>query len=588
MVCSEASSASAIESAEACPFLGAVNMPLTLREALSTIEPLRQSRVVAGERGLDNIVQFVNVMEVPDILQWVHPGELLVTTMYPLRDSAAEIETLIPRLHEKQLAGLAVNPLAYINEFPRCMIDAANELGFPLIQLPQNVSFIDIIQPLTSKLLALQANELMQSGNIHRQFIDLVLSGGGYSDIAQGIAQLAKHPVSIVDRFRRVLGNGFVIDQMRLPKLFVRDEPGGDSYLTEAYKPELIGPLPNSAARRMVVRSSEGNIEHIVCPVKVGMMVLGEIIVWGSLALPQSSPELMAIEHGSTVTALKMMERRSMEGVEQRFRKETLDGLLSDEPAARERAILLARDLGLRLNPPYALILVGPDLAPGSLLPRAEQLEQSQFDTSLHLALRYLRAIRPDAVFWYEGSRLVIFYPLQPHELQGARRALHSLQQVCDRIKMENAPYTVSMGISRASEDLTAFRHSYHCARQSLDIGRVFQGKAGACVTHYEDLGILRIVSFTESSGVESFCEDTIGSVLAYDKQNGTELITTLRVFLEQNQNLAQAAKALNIHYNTLRYRLDRIRELLGDALDNPQRRLTVEVALQLITLQRP
>jgi hypothetical protein len=38
-------------------------MPLTLREALTTIEPLRQSRVVAGERGLDNIVQFVNVMD---------------------------------------------------------------------------------------------------------------------------------------------------------------------------------------------------------------------------------------------------------------------------------------------------------------------------------------------------------------------------------------------------------------------------------------------------------------------------------------------------------------------------------------------
>ncbi len=68
-----------------------------------------------------------------------------------------------------------------------------------------------------------------------------------------------------MDRFRRVLGNGFVIDQMRLPKLFVRDEPSGDSYLTDTYKPELIGPLPNSAVKRMMVKSPEGDIEHIVC-----------------------------------------------------------------------------------------------------------------------------------------------------------------------------------------------------------------------------------------------------------------------------------------------------------------------------------
>ena len=67
-------------------------MPLTLRQAMTFVEPLRKSKVLAGERGLDNPVQSVNVMEVPDILEWVRPGELLVTTMYPLRDDAAAIE----------------------------------------------------------------------------------------------------------------------------------------------------------------------------------------------------------------------------------------------------------------------------------------------------------------------------------------------------------------------------------------------------------------------------------------------------------------------------------------------------------------
>lgn len=562
-------------------------MPLTLREALATVEPLRNSRVVAGERGLDKIIQYVNVMEVPDILDWVHPGELLVTTMYPLRDNAAEIEQLIPRLHAKGLVGLAVNPLAYINEFPECMVEAANALGFPLIQLPDKVSFIDIIQPLTSRILALQANELIQSGNIHRQFIDLVLGGGGYSDIAQGVAQLVKHPVSIVDRFRRVIGNGFVIDQMHVPKWFIRDDATGDSYLTDQYKPELLGAL-SSAAQRMVVTGPAGKVEHIVCPVKVGAMTLGQIIVWGALDQPQASVELMAIEHGSTVTALKMMERRSIEGVEQRFRNEILEGLLSKEPTARERASVLARELGYHLTPPFAVILVGPDLPPGARLPKAEQLEQSNFDSSLHLAMRYIRALRAHAVFWYEGSRLVIFFPLQTGEVAGAKDFLGGeLGKVCARIAAENHPYTVSIGISNAATELMQFREAYDCAKQSLQIGRVFQAQPRSVVTHYEDLGIFRIISLTESpASIERFCHDTLGAVLTYDRQNGTELVETLRVFLEQNQNLAQAAKVLNVHYNTLRYRLDRIKELLGDALERPHQRLTIEVALHLYALQ--
>jgi len=88
-------------------------MPLTLREAMNLVEPLKKSRVIAGDRGLDNIVKSVNVMEVPDILEWVHPGELLVTTMYPLRDDVAAIESLVPHLANKGLAGLAVTPSDY-------------------------------------------------------------------------------------------------------------------------------------------------------------------------------------------------------------------------------------------------------------------------------------------------------------------------------------------------------------------------------------------------------------------------------------------------------------------------------------------
>lgn len=564
-------------------------MPLTLRQALTTVEPLRQSRVVAGERGLDNIVQFVNVMEVPDILDWVHPGELLVTTMYPLRDDVAEIDQLIPRLHAKGLAGLAVNPRAYLAQFPQSMLDAANTLGFPLIELPDKVSFIDIIQPLTSRILALQANELIQSGNIHRQFIDLVLGGGGYADIAQGIAQLVKHPVSIVDRFRRVLGNGFVIDQMHVPRQFIRDETTGDSYLSDSYKPQLVSALPNSAAQQMIVNAPAGAIEHIVCPVKLGAMTLGQIIVWGTIAEPQSSVELMAIEHGSTVTALKMMEKRSIDAVEQRFRNEILEGLLSPETAAHERAIMLARESGYRLTPPFVVILVGPDLPPGTLLPKAERIEQSNFDSSLHLAMRYIRALAPDAVVWYEGSRLVAFFPLRANERNTAKIFLQrEMTKIGERIAAENDPYTVSVGISESTDDVSQFRHAYDCAKASLEIGRIRNAKARSRVTHYNDLGIFRIVSLTESSAsIERFCQDTIGAVLAYDKQNGTELTATLRVFLEQNQSLAQAAKTLNVHYNTLRYRLDRINELLGHALDNPQQRLTIEVALHIYALKK-
>jgi purine catabolism regulator len=559
-------------------------MPLTLREALTMVEPLRKSRVVAGKQGLDNVVESVNVMEVPDILDWVRAGELLVTTMYPLRDDAAAIETLVPCLAEKGLAGLAITPLSYVEDLPQCMVDAANRLAFPLIELPPKVSFIDIIQPLTNKILNLQANELQQSERILRQFIDFVLGGADYSDIAHAIAQVVQRPVSIIDRFRRVLGSGFLVDHAQVQKRFIRDDGTGDSYLNELYQPELVEALPVGEVKRMRIVGADGPVDHIVCPVRVSSMTLGEIIIWGSLPYPLQFTDLIAIEHGSTVVALKMMETRSISETEQRFRNQILEMLLSDQPAAREQAIHLSQEMGSRLNPPFAVIVVKPDPPSGTLLGKVKSAEQNNIDSSLHLAERYIRHLESQASFWHQGPRLVVFFPLKSDQLSEVKGLLvQELSKVSERVRSENDPYTVSIGISSPAFDLAEFRQAYECAEQSLQLGRVFQERPSGTVTHYEDLGLFRVISLAESpAGLGRFCQDAIGPLLSYDRENGTELLKTLRIFLEQNQNSVRAAEALFIHYNTMRYRLDRIKEILGDVLDNPQQRLTIEIALQL------
>jgi purine catabolism regulator len=562
-------------------------MPLTLREAMTLVEPLRQARVVAGEGGLDNVVQSVNVMEVPDILEWVHPGELLVTTMYPLRDDAAAIEALVPRLADKGLAGLAVTRSGYMDEFPPAMVRAANERAFPLIELPQRVSFIDIIQPITSEILRLQARELIQSVEIHRQFIDLVLSGGTYRDIAQGIAQRVHRPVTIVDRFRRVLGEGFLMGETSAHKPFLRDEAGGDRYLNDLYRPRALAPMEGSEAVLRVVEGPAGSVEHVACPVLVGPMTLGEIIVWGPWTDPPSSMDLIVVQHGTTVAALKMMEARSIAEAEERFRNEILEGLLSSSPDERGRAIQQSNDLGNRLAPPYAVVLVGPDRLRGTTLTKVESIEKRNLDSSLHLSERYIRILQPAASFWYQGPRLVVFLPLpRPALAESRARLVQELQTVCDRIRAENAPYTVSMGVSPGVFGLDDFRVAYECARQSLQIGSAQEAGGTGRVTHYEDLGLFRVVSVAENpAGVERFCLDAIGPLLAYDRENDTNLAVTLRTFLEHNQNSARTAKLLFVHYNTLRYRIDRAKEILGDFSEKPQQRLEIELALQLYPL---
>ncbi len=561
-------------------------MQLTLREALTLAEPLRKAHVVAGEAGLDNVVTSVNVMEVPDIVDWVHAGELLVSTLYPLRDDKAAVESLIPRLAEKGLAGLAVTPESYIDELPPAMVDDADRLGFPLIELPPRVSFVDIIQPLTSRILDLQADELRQSEAILRRFLDLVLVGGDYSDIAQVISEVTGHPVTIVDRFRRILGQGGRMGES-LEKMIIEEDRSGERYIGSGFDLDGITDQHTEPPRRSLIRLEDTTIPTLVQPVEVSGTQLGSIVTWEHEGTDLDSRGLMAIQHGATVVALKMMETRSLGQVEQQFQNEVLEGLLSEQAAVQTDAIRLSESLGNPLNPPFAIILVGSDVPSHRLLVSRGRHERSYVDSSLHLAERYIRSYREGLSFWRRGPHLIVFYPLGSKDSAVERELIVSmLREVCLRIEAENAPYTVSSGVSRPVDDLGKFRQAYNEAKQSFEIGRALAKDRTSTVTHYEDLGLLRFAQVPETSvGIRSYCNDMLGPLIEHDRRSQARLIETLQVFLASNQNHAEAARRLGIHYNSLRYRLKRIRQLIGDIFDEPQRRLAVEVALHLYPL---
>jgi purine catabolism regulator len=561
-------------------------MRLTLREALTLAEPLRQARVVAGARGLDNVVRSVNVMEVPDILDWVHPGELLVSTLYPLRDDKAAVDTLIANLAEKELAGLAVTPESYIDQLPSCMVEDAERLGFPLIELPPRVSFVDIIQPLTSRILDLQADELQQSEAILRRFLDLVLVGGDYSDIAQVVSEVAGHPVFIVDRFRRILGQGGNVGESRALELIDEDRTG-ERYLGAVYELAPAAAHRGQSPRYVVNEVGGQELHSFTYPVEVSSTQLGSIIVWEHASPDVDSRALMAVQHGATVVALKMMEARSIGQVEQQFRNEILEGLLSEQAASQASALQLSESLGDRLDPPFAILLVGSDVPSHRLLASTERRQQSNVDTSLRLAQRYIRSYRDRLSFWRRGPHLIVFFPLERRELPETRETIAPiLRTVCERIERENAPYPVSAGISRYVMEIGQFRRGYEEAKQSFEVGRALAGDRSSTVTHHDDLGLLRFAQVSETSvGIRNYCMDMLGPLLAHDRHSRAPLLESLRVFLECNQNHAEAARTLGIHYNSLRYRLNRIRQLIGDIFAEPQRRLAVEVALHLYPL---
>jgi purine catabolism regulator len=534
-----------------------------LREVLG-LPVMARARVVGGAAGLDHPVRQVNVMEVPDILDWVTPDELLLTTAYPLRDDPAALAALIPRLAEKGLAGMAIKPTRYIEEIPRAMIAEADRVGFALLELPAETSFNDVITGVLTIILDRQAARLQRSAAIRDRFMRIVLSGGGLARIAEALAESVGRPVLILDPGGQLLARS----------------SRAESAAGVALPPGLSVGLPvldeeerRPAATTVVLGDAEH--EATVQPIRVGADRYGAVVVLGGLT-STSDEDLEALEYSATVTALRQVQARAVAEADRRFQAVCLEELITGHVADRGVVLEWAVEFGWDLSLPRAVLVAEVEWDAGGggspRRPTAEVAAQQRH----RLAEAARLALGRNAIIWERSAEVAALVAPGTRGGQGLEEVAAELQ-VDARRRLPGA--VVSIGIGRVVEDPLRLRDSHAEARQARVIGRWSRGPG--VVARFEALGLDRLLVSAPEAEREAFVAEAVGPLLEHDRRHGTALVQTLERWLA-DRNGAHAARDLFVHYNTLKNRLDRIESLIGPFAEDPDRCLELCLAVRL------
>lgn len=101
-------------------------------------------KLIAGEAGLDRIINWVHVSEIPEVVEWVEGGVLLFITGITIQDNVDALLKLVEDINKKKLSGLVINVGPYIKSTPQKVIDLANSVDFPIFELPFSVKLIEI------------------------------------------------------------------------------------------------------------------------------------------------------------------------------------------------------------------------------------------------------------------------------------------------------------------------------------------------------------------------------------------------------------------------------------------------------------
>jgi purine catabolism regulator len=555
----------------------------TVREAMG-FGGFARAKLLAGRGGLDRTIEWVRLMETPETVRVLRKGDLLLTTAFSIKDDRQAQLELVDGVARAEGAGLVIKPERYLRQLPHEMLAEADRLDLPLFELEEAVPFVDVMEPLLERIINAEHWRLKRSLDIHSRFTELVLDGKGVNEITRTLADLLNAAVSVEDASFHLLAHagGSANDPHRketiarhgTPQRIVYD-PQVARFLREVEHhrhPMVMPAFPHLGLNR----------ERILAPVLAANQVLGYISVIDS---EPHNEELafMAVEQAALVVALALTKEREVAEVESRVRGEYLDDLIQgtygDEAAAQRRA----RHLGFPLQGTHILMAVDIDDFRG--FHRARQIGEDAIQAVKREFFRrvsgVVRGSHPRALLGAHSDSVYALLPLgMGADHPDAQRRAHQLgQQVQDAIVAWKPGFTVSIGLSapiEAPEGVAGAHREVTAVMETL--GRF---KRWSQVISVPQLGVTGLLAGVNHERLQEFAHRHLGPLIEHDRARGGELVETLKAYLEAGEQQA-AARRLGIHPNTLRYRLDRVREVGGVELEDPETRLNLAVALRV------
>jgi purine catabolism regulator len=571
---------------------------ITMREVLAR-PAMAGATVLAGASGLDRVVRFVNMMEVPDVLQWTKADELLLTTGYPLRSTPEKLDDFVSALNDRGLAGIAVKLGRYIDELPKDMLATADRLNFPVVQLADGVGFDEIMNQVLSEVLGRQAAMLARSEQAHSVLLQLVLKGGGLPEVVAALpAQLAggrvlddlaprdngglaHHQNSAAARDHGAASGGYDpgdtdVDAGAVSVLHV-DRTGTTIAQAGAELPKAAADLFDDDHLFRATMFGHGVHTLGTGRSKVSVMiatVVAERNQGHLIAVRDDRPfdgqDVMILERGATVAALVVTRELAVAAVEGKYRGDFLrDVLVGQMPPSA--AVDGATGFGWDLTGEMFVVVAAGEIRGGDEASRRRRAEQLGASWAAWVRRWDLRGAA--AAFATEAVAVL-------HAPDGQVPPTSRVVELLGGLSSPGAPFDGIVGVSRVVGDVSQLATAYHQAWEAVRVGRRLAG-AGS-VSRFDDLGLYRLLSqVPDSEELRSFLADTLGPLAAAEGDvESDELRRTLTVLLDTNLNVAQTARRLHFHYNTLRYRIGKLERLLGPFTTDARLRADLTVAL--------
>lgn len=542
-------------------------MAYTVRKLLES-EQFPKMKLLCGEKGLDLEVKGIRIIEIEDMERYLTGGEILITSFQVyLSCSDREVEQHFEDLVKSDISGFIVKKRKEYDPTGRrlsLLEKHCKKYEIPLVEISEDSYYWGIIRYVMIQVFDKDTARLKYFKITHDSFNTFILKNNGSSNTASDIIKF----LSIMIENPVVLYYGdlncMVSTNSDNSKLILSDE-------IQPYKPNII-------TKFQYMKQMKGSCVQYV----VKFAILSEVEIY--ITITEENRELteldyMAIENAIINLQYGFLSEFAQNEVKKTYQRDLIHNILNGLLSSKEMTEAAAQ-LGMKESDTYRVV---------DFHTITKNVQRKYTKEQLHevgVIEGELMHLLPDALIYRNMDQIVMIQQVDSDQTElEYQKEMEEVEDVIQRsILYRKKDTDFQIGIGKSVEGYQRLKESYYEASQAIkyiEIIRQVTGDKNKSVVQYSNLGFFQIFGKVDDmTELERCIPETLKKLYLYDDEHKGELITTLQMYLRNNQSIKKTASAMFVHYRTISYRLEKIKQISGINFDNANEVLAVSNGL--------
>jgi purine catabolism regulator len=530
----------------------------TLKEILA-IPRFSELSLLNNRANLDRPLDTVEVFETPDMHRFIQKNTLLITTGMVYQNQPEKLCELISTLSELPATGLAIKLGRFVETLDSQVLDLADQLEFPLIQIPIHMTLGDISQKLLGYIWDEQTEQIFYSLEIQQHFLQLLVRNVPLEKLLDELSVMLKQSMLLVDPLGDIRYSNL---QYSTFDLFSED---GQNFLS------LLKRLQKEKQEKQFLFTFEQEEKLVsVLPIETERYFPYVLVLFETDPLPYPFSKF-AIKQALNVLSLAVHKELSLQTQQQTERKTVLQYFLTQSDAKNDDWVEYKKHFPKLTSSYYRIVTMEETISSKKYFHK---------QSILLLIEDYLLKKMKDM-----HQSILLFPTNEPTQwillLQEKVDFLPLLEEihhfVVDYLKTDT-----HFGIGDPVNDIDLISFSHKESLYALK-----ENNGDTYLSFNKIKSIKYIAKNTPEDDIQYFCLSVLKH-LAYPKnESDIDLRQTLKTYLDNQCEITKTAEKLFVHRNTVKYRIKKCEAIFHAPIHSEELSLQLRVALYLSEIKQ-